>query len=290
MHKKIVMILVAFVILTISYAVYDFLKPYELPNVDADLSKNDLSLNFENERTSYQKYANETSESQNLHNEKQYQMVVEKLKQHIKEDQENLFYLNELRIVMNNNGEIQKYIDYINEMKYTSKEALLQLALAYIDKLQELNLGTGSLGKLSTLSIRELNKIIENDEYHWLAHYARGLNNLYWPLGLKRIDKAIQDLSYCLSIAKKYKNYENPLWQEIYIAYGDALIKGGEVSTGFQVWKDGYNLYPDNIGLKERVESGEEGAYSIVKKERGIDIFQRPDKRLTDISRLWDQK
>lgn len=280
----------AFVLLIIGYTVYHFSKPYPLPNVDVDLTVEDLSLNFDEERDSYQKYASESNNDETLHFEKQYELEVEKLKQHIEEDQENLFYLNELRLVMNDHDELDEYIQFINQRNITSKEALLQLALAYIDKLQDPNLGTGSLGKLSTLSIRELNKIIEGDEYNWLAHYARGINNLYWPAGLMRIEKAKQDLSYCLSIAKKYQNYGNPLWPEIYIAYGDALIKGGDISTGFKVWEEGYELYPSNSGLKERVDSGEKGAFLIVRTKRGIDTFQRPEKTLTDISNLWDQK
>lgn len=247
---------------------------YGLPKVNANIKVQSLGLDFNQEISTEKSLPEEAS--------------IERLKQLYLEEPDNLVYLNDLRLKMRSQKKLDAYINFLQSSKIKNEETYLQISLAYIDKLQDPSLGTARLGQISVLSITELNKVLEMNENNWLAHYARGLNNLYWPTGLRRIDKSIQDLAYCVSVAKEYEEVPNSMWASAYTAYGDALVKKGDTNLGFKVWKDGMNKYPENIELKQRVNSGKDKAYEIVKSTRGIDSFQRPEEEMTDLSILWE--
>ncbi|WP_077702810.1 hypothetical protein [Virgibacillus dokdonensis] len=241
---------------------------YELPEIDSSLTEEELGINFSEEIS--------TSISNNTENE---------LKQLVESSPKNMKYLNDLRLVMKD--ELDEYINYLEELEINNEEIHLQKALAYVDKLQDPQLGTGRLGQISNLSINELQEVLSINENNWFAYYARGLNNLYWPIGLKRIDNAIQELAFCVSISIEYNHIDNPLWPDAYVAYGDALIKKGEIEEGIQVWKDGLNRFPNHEELLNRENLDSDQAYSLVKSERGIDSFQRPKEHITDLGILW---
>ncbi|UFJ42426.1 hypothetical protein LOK74_08050 [Brevibacillus humidisoli] len=202
----------------------------------------------------------------------------------------NLVYSTDYRIALTRENGYQEALDFFAALDQNVPEVKLQTALVYVDMLQEKGVGTAWLGQRSTLSIRELNQILEQNPNDWLAHYARGLNNLYWPSGLQRIDKAVQDLSFCLAALKQLGDQSFPFWPQLYEAYGDALVKSGDTSAGYAVWKDGLRHYPDAEGLKQRVDAGEEQAMELVKQIRGIDSFQPPAPEITDLSIIWNQK
>lgn len=256
-------------ILTFIFWYFFYDTKYTLPKIDLNLTVGELGIDF----------TEEISTNSDVSKENLMKLV--------EDNPENMAYLNALRLNMND--DLDSYLEFLEQLG-ESERVYLQKALAYIDKLQNPQLGTGRLGQISNQSISELEQVLSINEYNWLAYYARGLNNLYWPVGLKRIDKAIQDLAYCVAVSEEYGNISNPLWADAYVAYGDALIKGEDLDTGFQVWKDGLKRFPNHPELSNRVKSGKEKAYSVVKSIRGIDSFQRPDENLTDLSILWTNK
>ncbi|MVO98882.1 hypothetical protein [Paenibacillus lutrae] len=247
-------------------------KPYKLPPVSDEMKLAEFNLVFDQERSV--QIAGDAS--------------VDELKRLVTNNPDNLAYSNELRLKMGKSEQTEAFISFMTEMNNPPARAKLQLALGYIDRMQNQSLGTASLGQISVHSINQLNEILEKDPYDWLAHYARGINNLYWPVGLQRIDKSIQDLSFCLAVTKKFEQ-ETPfyMWALAYTALGDALVKKGEVGDGIDIWKQGYKSHPDDAGLKERAAASREQALEIVIRDRGMDQFQRPSPDIGDLSPIW---
>ncbi|GIQ71462.1 hypothetical protein XYCOK13_42860 [Xylanibacillus composti] len=205
----------------------------------------------------------------------------------------HLGYSTAMRQAMIANDQHEELIAFLQSLLRDSKdfepEIRLQLALAYVDQLQDPSLGTASLGQLSYQSIEEANVILEQHPHDWMGHFLRGINNLYWPVGLQRIEKSIQDLSYCVAVAKRHADQELVMWPMAYAALGDALVKGGSVEEGFAVWKEGAAAYPEYEPLQERVLAGISQAEELVGDIRGMEQFQRPTPELTDISVIWRQ-
>lgn len=302
-------VLVVVVILFIAYK--EWTKPYKLPEIKENISTSELQLDFsvEKELLAHPEF---NLEPTNIHNKSQvilskeftassaYYYAMSKWKQvktkedpaiqflmaAVKDQPDNYEYSNTLRIKMGEFSETESFIDFMKEVKDTPK-ARLQTALAYVDLLQNPDLGTSVLGQKSSESIKILDQLIEENPYHVLARYARGLNNLYWPKGLLRSERAVQDLGFCLAIEQTYKGDNVVLWPLIYAAYGDALVKDGDVAAGMKAWKDGAAKYPNSEELKKRSQITESEALALVRKERGIDGFTRPDPSISDISIMW---
>lgn len=136
-------------------------------------------------------------------------------------------------------------------------------------------------------SVAELDAVLAQQPYHWLARYARGLNNLYWPVGFRRVDKALSDLGFALAIQQHVPDEKPGYFAFTYAAYGDALVKAGQIDAGVRVWQEGAQKYPDSALLLARVAAGREGAESLVRAERGIEDFARPRQGTTDLSLMW---
>lgn len=249
-------------------------RPYKLPPVSDGMQLAQYNLAFEKEK------AAAGGQAQGSADELQKKVIAEP---------DNLAYGNALRITMGQEGRIDAFVAFMKTLEQPPARAKLQLALAYVDQMQNESLGTASLGQISVHSIELMNEVLEKDPYDWLAHYARGINNLYWPVGLQRIDKSIQDLSFCLAVTKKFEG-DHPfyMWPLAYTALGDAWVKKGEVGDGMKIWKEGYAAHPDDPALKERAEASKEKAVDIVVRERGMDQFQRPDPGISDLSPIWN--
>lgn len=276
MSKKILVVILVLGI-CIGGTLWWWAKPYTLPAIHSDTTVEQYGLVFDRERESAQVIASISPDDK-----------LNQLKQLIAKAPDDLAYLNELRLIMGSQQREKDFIAFLHSLNSSSRNVKLQTALAYVDLLQDPDMGTASLGKLSTQSITILNEIIEEDAYDVLAHYARGLNNLYWPLGLRRTDKAIQDLAYCVAVAQQLEDHPSPMWPLFYEAYGDALVKNGESQRGMAVWKDGVKKYPHSEELQRRAKAKTaEEAFDIVRQIRGIDVFERPERSISDISILW---
>ncbi|MFD2673309.1 hypothetical protein [Marinicrinis sediminis] len=300
--KKMLLVLLLFYALVLSMWGYQqWTKPYALPKLNEDVKWADYRLDFREEAILHQ--AVQSGEITPLapvssieHTEmadQAYMYALEKgdialLKQLVTFSPAQLAYSTSLRIQMTEAGRTEELMDFWAQLPQDEyPDIRLQKALTYIDMLQDPSIGTAKLGQYSYQSIAELERILDAYPYDWMAHYARGINNLYWPVGLKRIDKAIQDLSFCVSVARSYADRQTQLWPMAYTALGDALVKKGEVSQGIKVWSEGYDRYPDFAELEERMRAGEEGAVKLVASMRGMEQFQRPQPDLTHIQQIW---
>lgn len=314
MKKKwtIIGFIVLAIILGAALLAWNWLKPYSLPEIDEQKSMVDYRLDFAKENevmkklTEYRPVGSERIQditAENIHlayahatelfsgTQQEQEQAIQYLLQAIELDPEQFVYSNQLRVSMASVSRTSDFISIIEGMDNRSPELNLQLALAYVDELQNPDIGIAVLGQTSSKSIEILNEIIEQHPDYWLAYYARGLNNLYWPAGLLRTDKAVQDLGYCLAVVQHLeKDYELPLWALAYEAYGDALVKNGEIEAGMKVWNEGARKYPEAQKLQLRANVKSEEAYEIVRAERGIEIFERPDPTISDLSILWISK
>lgn len=270
--KKIILVAFIAIIAGIGFMLYrDWTKPYELPKLEAGLTSEDYNLNFQLEQ-----------ETDSL----KQGMTEKELISKIRDYPDNLVYTTELRLLMAEQSRTQEYIDLLSTMPQIY-DIRLQQALAYVDLLQDPDLGTSALGQKSSQSIQILDELLIERPYDVPVHYARGLNNLYWPQGLRRADKAVQDFAFCVSVQQQTGDREFPYWPAIYAALGDALIKQGDVRAGMTAWKEGQALFPQDEALSIRVQANELEAQAIVTRERGISGFQRPDPAISDIRKIW---
>ncbi|MGA5691396.1 tetratricopeptide repeat protein [Cytobacillus pseudoceanisediminis] len=302
--------------LLIVYSLMNWTKPYELPDLNNEITLEQIGLSLNDEHkvmdaivqssddpgtlpTSIEEI-NETNAAVTYFNAKklldgngkEQELGKQYLERLVELFPENLIYSNRLRVYMLSTEKTNEYIQFLKDLSVSESEIKLQEALAYVDSLQDPSHGIASLGQTSASSIQLLDEILSENEYDWMAHYARGLNNLYWPVGLLKTEKAIQDLGYCLAVTQYFedKNVILPLWPSAYVAYGDALVKNGDIQEGIAVWKEGHKLYPDFKELEDRSKANKEEAFEIIRKVRGTDIFERPNKEISDLSILWNEK
>ncbi|SDN47562.1 hypothetical protein SAMN04488137_4600 [Fictibacillus solisalsi] len=304
--KKILIVLsvigiIAFAIT--SFRSYNFYKAYEIPSLKGNVNIHELNIDFKEEikianrniaenRELGVKDINEVNVEEGYHYSKKlikegkYNQASQLLKKIVKLKPNQWVYLNELRILALKENKTDDFLKTMEAIPQTY-EVRMNEALAYVDYLQTPGMGTANLGQKSAQSINLLNEIIKENKHDLLAHYARGLNNLYWPLGLKRTNKAIQDLTYCVAVEKEFGGDKFPFWALFYVALGDALVKDGQQKEGQAVWKQGYKKYPHSSELEKRQGLDEKKAFQLVKEERGIDGFQQPDKSISDLSIIW---
>ncbi|SDZ40572.1 hypothetical protein [Bacillus sp. 166amftsu] len=303
-RKRIVIASLLVVSVCIILSIYKiYTKPYKIPEI-SQVSYDDLGVDFSEEKsfsqliekekkqkkkeTSLKKSLNESNHPylMAIISELPKEEQIEYLKEAIKVSPNNHVLLNKLRMTMLKQKRTEEYINFLQEIT-PSNDIKLHLALSYVDLLQDHDLGTAALGQRSTQSIMILNEILEDNPNNLLARYARGVNNLYWPSGLKRTEKAIQDLAFCVAIAEKFSDKKFPMFENFYITYGDALVKEGEIAEGRAVWERGYDRFPNNKDLELRAKTKKDRALKVVEKVRGIDIFQRPEDSITDLNVLW---
>ncbi|WP_163854432.1 hypothetical protein [Paenibacillus elgii] len=300
------------VILAALWAYMTWTSPYKLPPVSSDVPWTSYQLDFSKEEKSFRnaKALGEKPEPPVLPLTSEeaadrayaYALSLSKagdgkrderiryLQEAVKLVPRNLAYSTPLRREMAAAGQGEAFVQFMDGLKEADlPQVRLQKAMSLVDRLQEPTIGTASLGQLSYLSIEVLDKVLEDNPYDWMAHYARGVNNLYWPVGLQRIDKSIQDLAFCVAVAHSFADRSPVLWPKAYTALGDALVKKGDVKEGMQVWKDGLKRFPEHEELKQRVQAGNGQAEQIVAKERGMEQFQRPAPDMTDFSVIWNK-
>lgn len=207
----------------------------------------------------------------------------------VRSDPENLVYGNALRATLLQRERFDDLRQVWQAMPNLSAKGHIQAALAQIDAMHDPHSGNANLGRYSMQAAEHLDAVIAENPHHWLAHYARGLNHLYWPTGFQRTGKAVSDLSYALAIQKSLPDHAAPYFAFTYAALGDALVKQGKVQQGVQVWREGLEAYPESEALRARGKAGVDGARDLVRAERGIEDFFRPLPGVTDLSSLWQQ-
>jgi hypothetical protein len=302
------------VVIAVGYWAYQqWVKPYELPTLPSTLTLADVGLEVLNERASLNRISPDPLRDPALPPEArpdpalaqiQYEAGlvlmgdadrdaqlkgVAYLQAAVKSVPENLFYGNTLRRAMLRLEMYREALQWWESLTSTAWQARLNQALAYVDVMADPSIGEARVGQLSLTSIGILDKVIEAQPHNWIARYARGLNNLYWPTGMRRYEKALADLSYAVALAQAAGAHHHIVAMS-WVAYGDALVKSGQTSRGLQVWRDAHPGYRAYEPLARRAAAQDStGAIEIVRQERGMEGFHRPNPDVPDLGPLWEE-
>lgn len=273
-------------------------KPYPVPVISAQLTVQDAALTFRLERATVRALRENVTPSSlpgfadyqqglRLLAEGEVDRAVESLAQAVRAEPRNLVYGNTLRRTLAREGRWGSLVGIWEAFDLGIREIRLHKALAMVDAMANPSLADASIGRLSMRSMSELTTLVEANPYDWLAHYGRGLNNLYWPVSFRRIDKAIADLGYAVAIVEMLNLHEQ--WMAVaYATCGDALVKSGRAREGLAVWRRGLARFPGSMELQRRVAAGPEHALEVVRSERGTDAIQRPAADVADLAMIWD--
>jgi tetratricopeptide (TPR) repeat protein len=158
-------------------------------------------------------------------------------------------------------------------------EPHLNLAFAFIDKVPV----SGKMRQafLGRDAIDQLTKAIEIRPSP-LAYYSRGLINLFYDaLMFKRVPYGVADLERGFGMV--HDRPLRPYHARFYVTMGDAYWKAKDTPRAKTVWKEGLQLFPDNIDLRRRVvREGKDLEWTV------RDVID-PDRRVdTSLKDIWD--
>jgi len=136
----------------------------------------------------------------------------------------------------------------------------ISLAFSYVDKvptagdIRRLYLGRDAMNALSrSIALRPT----------VLAYYVRGVINLFYNAFIfHRADKGVSDLTTALAMVDA--STPQPLVLRVYVALGDGYVRLQNVAKARTVWSDGLAKFPDDRGLKSRLDAQGETLEDIV--------------------------
>ncbi len=132
----------------------------------------------------------------------------------------------------------------------------VELALAYIDRIPNSNLGSVRKGLLSSEALVQLEEVAVVHGRSWGLHYAIGLVHLHWFTKLKHVPFAIKALERCFEI-QKGREKDHLHYSLAYQALGDSYVKDRESPASFprarKVWREGQEFFPTDRGLEDRM-------------------------------------
>jgi len=171
-------------------------------------------------------------------------------------------------------------IDFLRTLakrKGSGPNVQISLALAYADKvptsgdIRRLYLGRDAMNAL-TQSIEKRPSV--------LAYYYRGQINLYYNrLIFHRTDKGVADLTQALSLVTP--STPAALVAKVYTALGDGYFRLEDVAHARRAWSDGLGRWPDDEGLKTRLQ--QEGQPLLETVTRALSAGRRSDTSLTGL-------
>lgn len=139
----------------------------------------------------------------------------------------------------------------------TDSRAKIELALAYVDKIQTRQAQVAVIGRatLAQRSLDQLEDVKALEGGSWVIHYCLAMNHLYWPRALKHSDDSIAEIKECIALQEKSGDPAGqPYYERSYLILGDALTKGEEYEKARAAWRRGLQHFPDSRLLRERLE------------------------------------
>jgi tetratricopeptide (TPR) repeat protein len=173
-----------------------------------------------------------------------------------------------------------KFFEKLTAGNPSASNAWLNLGLAYVDKIP----AAGSITQviLANTAISYLTKSIELQP-SWINLYCRGNSYLFWPKIFRRGPLGLADLEQVMKIQKQDK--KRTYHVRAYIALGQAHWKMDDVDRAKAIWKEGAELFPDNVQLKALLAKDGDDLQEY------IDDLLDPNKRVdTNLRELWMDK
>jgi len=173
-----------------------------------------------------------------------------------------------------------KFFEKLTADNPAAPNAWLNLGLAYVDKIPAA--GTVTQVILANTALAHFTKSIELKRT-WISLYCRGNSYLFWPKIFNRTQFGVADLEEAMKIQKADKKRVYHI--RTYIALGQAHWKMDELDKAKEIWKEGLELFPDNVHLKAFLSKDGDDLKEY------IDDMLDPNKRVdTNLQELWMDK
>lgn len=178
---------------------------------------------------------------------------------------------------------------------HPSREAGLQLALAWVDKMllfPALEVKAPS----SVEAVRILTEILDEEPTYVPALFARGLNHLHRPTRLVwpesqhlPPDAAVRDIARCVAIGRRFDAGSPRLQATLAMTLGDACVKAGRPDAARSWWQLAQNLdRSDAIAEAVRRRFTWHDRDILDRLEEELDRARAAlDQPLSDLSFMW---
>ena len=215
---------------------------------------------------------------------KDYPTALTEFEAALTADPDNLQYGSEYRqAVIQANDAYDRCIKFFEKLTAdnpTAPNAWLNFGLAYVDKIPAA--GTVTQVILANTALAHFTKSIELKPT-WISLYCRGNSYLFWPKIFNRTQFGVADLEGAMKIQKEDKKRIYHI--RTYIGLGQAHWKMDDEAKAKIIWKEGLELFPDNVHLKAFLSKEGDDL-----KEYIEDMLD-PNKRVdTNLSEIWTDK
>lgn len=171
---------------------------------------------------------------------------------------DNLRYSNDYRLALRDHKLYTDEITFfsLQAQKVVTANTAISLALTYVDEMRSCPPPPDGLvcqAQNSSRSISELDKVLEQHPYNIIAHFARGLNHLYWPSLMGHLPRAETDLEYAVALTQVQGVIGNAFSIQAYVALGDVFAKGGQISQARNIWLNGKLANANATNLDQRL-------------------------------------
>ncbi|MFH0981609.1 MAG: FG-GAP-like repeat-containing protein [Planctomycetota bacterium] len=212
-------------------------------------------------------------------------------------DVKALLYSNTYRSLVRRYGHLyyDRSIRFFEDLVESHPELImprLNKALAYVDKMPYPKLGIVSQGKLSNMSLAELDEILQRDPTCWTAKFIRGMNHLHWPRKLGHAPLAIKDFTELIALQKSLPSEKQRDYFALgYVGLGDAYVKNREenleenLARARAAWEQGLKEFPNSPDLRKRLDllaQSTDQLIDFIERLRGLE-----DPVDTDLARVW---
>lgn len=107
-------------------------------------------------------------------------------------------------------------------------------------------------GRLIGESNRLLAEALQLDALHWVARYTLALNHYHTPEFLGRTDDAIRHFEILLQQQGERPSF--PQAAGTYLYLGNLYLRAGRRAEAVALWERGAALFPEHVGLRERMQ------------------------------------
>ncbi|MBI5849661.1 MAG: hypothetical protein HZB39_01260 [Planctomycetes bacterium] len=106
-------------------------------------------------------------------------------------------------------------------------------------------------GVLSQLADKAFDQALEVDERHWEARYSKAVSYTFWPDFLGKKKEAIAHLQTLIEQQEAAR--PEPKHIETYLTLGNVLAQQGKDDEARKIWERGYDRFPTDLRLKEKL-------------------------------------
>lgn len=171
---------------------------------------------------------------------------------------ENQRYSNDYRVALRDHRRYDDELKYFSQLAQhdTSPATQINFALVYVDQMRACPAPPDGLvcqAQDSYRSINVLNGVLATHPYNIIAHFARGLNHLYWPRLMGHLPASQADLEYAVALTRPFPTILQAFIPQAYVALGDVFAKDGQVQTARNVWLNGKEVVSASSLLDARL-------------------------------------